>query len=408
MRLLFLTETIPYPPDSGGRIKTYHTLRMLSQEHEVHCHALVRDEARLRFEPDLARVCSSISLHLVKRHLVGELWTALVSTLSRIPFVVRRHFHRQVLEQLRAATRRLRFDAVYCDHLSMVEYGRRLGLPIVLDAHNVEFEIVRRHADTLGWWSPARLFAAMEWRRLERYERQWYPGCRLIFAVSDVDARTISAFAGTVPVVVVPISVDLAGVPPRPSLVRDPEILFVGGLHWPPNADAVDYFIKDIFPVIRTSVPDARVTVVGAAPRRVARRFDHVPGVRLVGHVDDVEGYFSASRVMVVPIRSGSGMRVKILDALARQLLTVTTSIGCEGIDVVPGTHLLVGDTPLEFARLVTQALRDDGLTAALAKAGRELVAERYDIPVVALRVLRSFHQTFPSQCPMREPLASI
>jgi polysaccharide biosynthesis protein PslH len=398
MRLLFLTETIPFPPDSGGRIKTYNTLRILSQEHEVHCHALVREQARLRFEQDLARVCASASLHLVKRHPVGELQTAVASLLTGEPFLVRRHFHRQVLKQLVAASRRHPFDAIYCDHLSMIEYGRRLRLPVVLDAHNVEFEIVRRYAQTLAW-SPARLFAELEWRRLERYERRWYPACRLAFAVSDVDARTIGAFAGTaVPIVVVPISVDLTSVPARPALVNDPEILFVGGLRWPPNADAVEYFIRDIFPAVRESVPDARVTVVGKDPEPVVRHLGHPPGVRFVGHVENVEHYFARSRVMVVPIRSGSGMRVKILDGLARQLLTVTTTVGCEGIDVVPGTHLLVGDTPAEFARLVTCALKDDVLTNAVTKAGRELVVEKYSMPAIADRVLGTFRATFESR----------
>jgi glycosyltransferase involved in cell wall biosynthesis len=119
--------------------------------------------------------------------------------------------------------------------------------------------------------------------------------------------------------------------------------------------------------------------------------------VRFVGHVEDVEPYFSRSRVMVVPIRSGSGMRVKILDGLARRLLTVTTSIGCEGIDVVPGTHLLVGDTPAEFAGLVTRALKDDVLANTVTKAGRELVVEKYGMPVIADRVLGAFRATFDS-----------
>ncbi len=395
MRLLFLTETIPYPLDSGGRIKSYNTLRILSREHDVQCEALVRDAAQLEYEGELSRVCGGVTLHHVPRRPIDDVKTALISTITGAPFVLRRHFHRRVLDQLLDKVRKNRYDAVYCDHLSMLEYGRRLGLPIVLDAHNVEFEIVRRHARTLGL-SAVRLFAEMEWRRLRRYEHRWYPACRLIFAVSDVDAETIRQFAGSsVPVVTVPIAVDLDAIPVRQGFVKEPEILFVGGLAWPPNADAVEYFIKDIFPTIREAVPAVRLTVVGSRPEAISPQLTQTPGIRLVGHVKDVEEYFSRSRVMVVPIRSGSGMRVKILDGLARELATVTTSVGCEGIDAVPETHILVGDTPAEFARHVTRVLSDDKLTSAIARSGRELIVEKYDVPAIARRLLDTFRAAF-------------
>jgi len=154
MRLLFLTETIPYPLDSGGRIKTYNTLKVLSSEHEVHCHALVRDRERLRFEPELRSVAATVTLHPLERSWSHEISCAALAQATGAPFLVVRHFHRHVFEQLRTACRGATFDAVYCDHLSMLEYGRRLDLPIVLDAHNVEFEIVRRHAATRDNRSP--------------------------------------------------------------------------------------------------------------------------------------------------------------------------------------------------------------------------------------------------------------
>lgn len=388
MRILFLTETIPFPLDSGGRIKTYNTLRILSSDHEVHCHALVRDERHLRFERDLARYCASLMLHAVPRSRMRDVGCLALSQATRVPFLIRRHFHRGVLAQIRSACRQHDFDAVYCDHLSMLEYGRRLPLPIVVDAHNVEFQIVRRHAATLGW-SPTRAFAEQEWRRLKEYERQWYPACRVVFSVSEIDARVIRTLArNRVPVVVVPITVDAYAARQVETLVTDPEILFVGGLHWPPNADAVTYFVQQIFPTIRDAIPNARLTVVGRPDEHVQRRLGVAPRVRFVGHVDDVEPYFQGSRVMVVPIRSGSGMRVKILDALARGLPTVSTTVGCEGIDTEPGVHLLVADEPADFAAQVIRLLTDGALARSLADAGRLLVLGAYDTSVVAGRVL--------------------
>jgi polysaccharide biosynthesis protein PslH len=394
MRLLFLTETIPYPLDSGGRIKSYHTLRMLSSAHEVHCHALVRDRALLGGKTALEAVACRVVLHPVPRTWPRELASAAVSQITRTPFLVRRHFHRAVLGQLRSASDRVRFDAVYCDHLSMLEYGRRLGLPIVLDAHNVEFEIIRRHAATLGR-SPVRLLAEVEWRRLRRYEQRWYRECRLIFSVSDVDAARIRSLAGRgVPVTTVPIAVDAASLPPAAGSL-EPRILFVGGLHWPPNADAVTYFARDVLPLVRAAVPDVTFTVVGRDPDTVARAIGDTRGIEFAGHVADLAPYYDRCRAMVVPIRSGSGMRVKILDALARGVPTISTTIGAEGIAVRSGEHLLVADDQASFASAVVEVLSNEMLAASLGRAGRALVADCYDTPVIRSRVLDALQRTF-------------
>jgi glycosyltransferase involved in cell wall biosynthesis len=388
MRILLVTETIPFPLDSGGRIKTFNTLRILSSEHEVHCHALVRDERHLRFESQLAQHCAKVSLHHVPRTRVSELACAMTSVATGRPFLVRRHFSPRVLGELERACQQHAYDLIYCDHLSMLEYGRRLTLPVVLDAHNVEFAIVRRHAATLRW-SPLRPLAALEWRALRRYERRLYPRCRLIFSVSDVDRDEISRLTGgRSRVLAVPISVDAKAATGVPVLTDDPEVLFVGGLHWPPNADAVRFFVHDVFPRIRDVLPGVRLTVVGRGFEHVRTLVGDQPRVSFAGHVDDVEPYFRRSRVMVVPIRSGSGMRVKILDGLARGIPTVTTTVGCEGIDVEPGRHVMVADEPAAFGRAVLTLLQDRLLAESLAAEGRRLVLEKYDTGVIRRRVL--------------------
>jgi polysaccharide biosynthesis protein PslH len=387
MRLLFLTETIPFPLDSGGRIKTFNTLRMLAHEHQVHCHALVRDEARLRYKSHLAVHCTQVTLHYAPRSTIGEIRSAATGFARGLPFVIARQFHQTVMDRIVEDARTRRFDAVYCDHLSMFEYARRLALPIMMDAHNVEFEIVRRHAITIGA-RPLRLVYEREWRSLRRYEMRAYPRCRLIFSVSDVDAESIRRLGGAAnAVVALPISVDAATISVL-DLPAAPEMLFVGGLRWPPNADAVTYFVDAILPRIRRVLPQARVTVVGEVPALLAARLNGREGVRLAGYVDDVAPMFAASRVMVVPLRSGSGMRVKILDAFARSLPVVTTSVGAEGLDGRAGEEWLAGDTPEAFAEEVVRVLQDAQLAERLRSAGRNLVRRRYEVSVVGAQLL--------------------
>jgi glycosyltransferase involved in cell wall biosynthesis len=390
MRLLLLTESIPYPLDSGGRIKTYHTLRILAREHEVHCHAFIREERQRADGRALTALAASVTLHLLPRRWWREARYLLRSAFSGTPYTVARHFDPVACAAIEADIRRLRPDLVYCDHLSMMEYGARLNVPLVYDAHNVEHALLRRFG--AGRRNlVTRLAAAIEWRRVRAYEREACRRSRLVFAVSDVDRRALAELAGRpVPIRTAPISVDAASMTPRAGTPSTPALLFLGGLHWPPNAEALVFFVQDIWPLVRRARPDATLTVVGRADRPVAERCRRAPGVTLTGWVEDIEPYVRRSRALVVPMRAGSGMRVKILEAMSRGVPVVSTSLGCEGIDVRSGEHLLVADDPERFADAVLQVMADDDLAASLAIAARRLALARYDVEVVGVTVLQA------------------
>lgn len=395
MRILFVTETVPYPLDSGGRIKTFHTLRMLAGAHDVRLHAFIRDEAQRAHRPALEGLGVPTTLHLVPRSIPREAWFAARSLLGA-PYTVGRHFDGGVHRLLCAEAEAWRPDLVYCDHLSMGEYARRLGLPIVYDAHNVEYALLQRFAGTRP--DPVtRAAAAVEWRRVRDYEADLCRRSRLVFVVSDVDRRALAALSGSgVPFVEVPIAVDAASTPPIAALSRSPRLLFLGGLHWPPNADALLTFVREMWPQVRAARPDATLTSVGRDDHPSAAECRSAPGVHLTGWVPEIDPFVQESRVLVVPMRAGSGMRVKILEAMARGLPVVSTSVGCEGIDVEPGTHVLVADTPDAFAGAVLRVLADDDLAATLARNARALVIERYDVTAVQSTVLHALAAVRP------------
>jgi glycosyltransferase involved in cell wall biosynthesis len=389
MRILLLTETIPYPLDSGGRIKTYHTLQMLSREHEVHCFAFVRSETQRAHLSAIREVCASVTLELLPRSPMRELGYVARGLRQGLPYTVLRHFEPASLAAIRRVLQR-GFDVVYADHLSMMEYARRLGVPIVHDAHNVEFEILRRYASTRRF-SPLGPLLAWEWRRVGDYERLAYAESDLVLAVSDADAQAIRRLAGKeTHVHVIPISVDACAVQPVQELTREPRLLFVGGLHWPPNLDALVHFARDVWPLIRQAVPAAQLTVVGRDDVSAARFLRRTPGFMLTGYVEDVGPHFDGSRAMVVPLRAGSGMRVKILEAFARGLPVVSTPTGHEGLDVEPGSHLLSAAEPPLLAREAVRLMTDDELARRIAIEARRLVEKKYDVRVVGRGLLEA------------------
>ena len=180
------------------------------------------------------------------------------------------------------------------------------------------------------------------------------------------------------PFVVIPICVDTQAIHSRPRAAT-PGILFLGGMHWPPNAEGVRWFAEAILPAIRASEPGARLLAVGRQPPPSLRQPAVAKLIEAPGYVEDAEPYWARSQVFVVPLRAGGGMRVKILDAWAQGLPVVSTTIGAEGLTYRQGESILIADTPADFAQAVVRILRDAGLAARLAAGGRANVEQHYD-----------------------------
>ena len=383
MRILFVTETIPFPLDTGGRIKTHQTLRLLAGRHDVHLHAFIRTPAERDHLSAFSGLCSATTLHLVERTTLGEARDLLTSLGRREPFTVRRHWRARVAAAIAEDARAFAPDLVYCDHLSTLQYGLPLGLPVFHDAHNVEFSLVKRFARAHAT-SARGLLAAREWRALRSYERRVYPRCRTISAVSAGDGAALRALAGPDPGIhVVPIAFDAGNARARSDVPRDATLLFVGGLHWPPNEEGVAYFAREVWPRIRAQRPDATCTIVGRASES-QRRVLSSDGLAIAGYLDDVGPQFQRARVFIVPLLAGGGMRVKILEAFARGVPVVSSQVGAEGIDAVDGEHLLLADDPQRFAQAAIEVLADDLLAARLAVAARGLLDRRYSLAAIA------------------------
>jgi len=273
-------------------------------------------------------------------------------------------------------------------HLDMLHLGDYLdlcaGKPVVLVEHNIESTLLRRRVENTS--NPlAKLYLYYQYLKLKSYESRVCRRVSQVVTVSELDARALQHLAGISGVNPISNGVDTSyframGVPRRPN-----SLVFVGGLTWFPNYDAIRYFCAEILPLVAAEVADVSLTVVGKNPeQRGVREIAENPRVRLAGLVDDVRPYISEASAYVVPLRIGGGTRLKILDALSMGMPLVSTSIGCEGLDVVSGEHLLIADTPQELAREIVRVLRNPDLGWRLGAAGRELVEQKYEWSVIA------------------------
>jgi len=209
----------------------------------------------------------------------------------------------------------------------------------------------------------------------------------LVLACSEVDRRQIHALTPNARVEVLPNGVDPhrfddLGPPPR-----DPVVTFTGFLAYWPNADACRYLATAILPLLREQVPDVQVRLVGRLPPEMVVDLGALAGVEVRADAPDIRPWLAQSRVMVAPIRAGSGTRLKILEAFAAGRPVVSTSIGCEGLDVVHEEHLLIADTPAAFASAVARLLADAALAGRIAAGARHLLLQHYDRAALADRL---------------------
>jgi glycosyltransferase involved in cell wall biosynthesis len=389
VRILLLTQVLPFPADSGPKIKTLNLLRYLADRHDVHLVSFVRSDAEAASAEQLRRWCSTVDVVRIRRSRVRDLAYFVEALVKRRSFLVLRDDSDVMRSYVERLVHQFHIDAVHADQLTMGQFAEHLPVPLrVLDEHNAVWTIVRRVARHERW-GLRRIAAELEWRRLKAYEGRLCRDFDRVLTVSDEDLRDLESAAGArIRASIIPIAVDtheLHFMPPRATARH---ILSLATMFYPPNVEGVDWFAREVYPLIRRETQDAPFTIVGSRPpESIQRLATDQPGIEVTGYVADLDPYLRRSAMLVVPLHSGSGMRVKILEAFARGIPVVSTTIGVEGIEARNGEHLLVADSPEAFAGAVMDVLHDPVAAAARATAARRLVEERYD-RVSALRPL--------------------
>jgi polysaccharide biosynthesis protein PslH len=379
MRILLLAQVVPYPPDSGPKIKTFNVLRYLAQQHEVHVVAFSRSPNEDAAARSLAEFCAGVTTVPLQRSKGRDMASLVRSAATGRPFLVERDDSPRMRRTISQLLTTLPFDAVHADQLTMAQFAEALPVRLrVLDEHNAVWKIVGRAAPQQGVLRP---IAELEWRKLRSYEGSVCRRFDQVLVVSEEDRRALEEASGneTTPRVI-PIAVDTNEFrfeSPKPNARH---VLSLGTMFYPPNAEAVLWFARNVFPIVRAASPGSKFFVVGSRPPATVKRLAHpTNGVMVTGYVADIKPVLDQSAVLVVPVRAGSGMRVKILEAFARGVPVVSTSVGIEGIEARAGEHFLLGDDAQTFASAVIHILEDTAAAGRLAQAARKLVERQYD-----------------------------
>ncbi len=383
-RLLFLCQTVPYPPDSGVAIRSYHVLRMLARRFDVTALCFYRRKGGAVSPDDLTQRLEALrSIAEVEAFPVPQEHSRWRLAWDHLRSVGRQRAHTTfafdsaaVRARVTQLLRERRFALIHLDSLALSRYLPLVGAaPVVCVHHNVESLLLDRRAgvERNPW---RRQYLGHQARLMEREERRWCRRCALNVVVSESDAVELGRIVPGVKSAVVPNGVDIDTF--RPGVGREEGLVFVGELTWFPNLDALQFFHDEILPRVRALHGETPIRWVGRVSDDARRQYGHRSAIELTGYVPDVRPYVHDAACYVVPLRVGGGTRLKILDAWAMGKAVVSTSVGCEGLAAQDGRNILVRDDPDGFAQAVCDVLRDEPLRRRLGAAARHTVEQQY------------------------------
>lgn len=399
LRVLWLSHFVPFPPKGGCFQRSYNLLKQVGMHHDIHLVALrhkasTHPEAETReARAELLRHCRSVDVIDIARtaSAFGLGAKAMLSLATATPFNVTVYRAREVRQAVRTLTARYAFDVAHFDTVGLAQYRPDVGpIPSVMTHHGAESHMIRRRI-RLERNGLKKMFFAFEWLTLRAYERAMCPRFGANIVMSDDDGDIMREVAPAARFTTVPNGVDLEYFSVAPP-VRTRSLVFAGRLDQYSNRDGILHFVETAWPALRARYPEAVLHVLGSnAPERLRRQAASDERLNVPGFVPDVRPYFRDATAAICPLRDGGGTRLKVLDALAQGVPLVSTTIGCEGIAVKDGTHVLIADTPEAFVHQLSRVFDDEPLRRRLAASGRALMEARYSWPALATTLIGEY-----------------
>lgn len=399
MKVLWLGHNLAYPPKGGALQRNYNLLREIARKCEVHVLAFDQPVTRpTNVSPQdclqaLSRFCASADWVSLSSSSFGRTRYGLAITgiMTGEPYDFAWLRAAEMADKLRKMVEKVSPDVVHVDTLGLAQYLPAIGSSrSVLNHHDVEsckIELrARKERNVL-----LKSYFKMEARKLAAAERRWCPKFDVNAVVSEDEGHVLAQACPGLKVRVVPNGVDTEYFTPR----ADPgtrTILFCGSMDMHPNQEAMEYFLRQIWPRVVAQAPDVNLLIVGRKPPTWLNevvRTDH--RIQVTGFVDDVRPYFQKAAVCICPILSGGGTRLKILDSLAMGVPVVATSFAASGLSLEHGKHLLLADTEQQFADDIRQLLTTPALRSELASAGAKRVDQLYSWTVVGQTLMDTY-----------------
>jgi glycosyltransferase involved in cell wall biosynthesis len=409
MKILWVKPGKLLPLDTGGKLRSYNILRHLSARHELTYLSYYGGERDPAYEREIVGLLpGTVVVHTaapdstpLERYLDYArrfFWSA--------PYAVSKFTDPQVRRLLAPWLSQRRFDVVVCDFLSSaLNFPSPLVTPTALFQHNVETVLWQRKAKLEIRWID-RLISKIEYAKMRRFEPAQVRRFHHVIAVSNADRDAMKTMVDASHISVVPTGVDLGQYRYDPNAVpASPLVVFTGSMDWEANIDGVEFFCKEIWPLVLAKVPAARFRIVGRDPHPRVQKLAS-DSVEVTGSVPSIVDHLRQAAVFVVPLRIGGGTRIKIYEAMAVGKAAISTTVGAEGLDVQHERDILLVDDPVRFSEAVVSILQDGELRRRL-EAGAAATASKFDWSVITERFVEVLQTTISEASGERAPVES-
>jgi glycosyltransferase involved in cell wall biosynthesis len=382
LKVLFLSQRFLFPMDTGGKIRTGKILEQLKNMVSLTVISNVespKDDQYLDRMPELCDRFIPVPWKEMPRYSLKFYLKIAGQSFSRYPISVLNDYSARLERRVISELKSNRYDLAICDFLqSTLNFRRVNGTPTLLFQHNVEATIAKRHSEQAK--DPiSKIFWGLQYSKMFRHEGEMCRRFDGIVAVSENDRERMEEWFRAKNVYEIPTGVDTDFYKPAENVAEKKQLIFTGSMDWLPNEDAMIYFIKKIFPLIKKEEPETTLVIVGRRPTpNLLKLTEGRDDITTTGWVDDTRPYMAESAVFIVPIRIGGGTRMKIYEALAMGKAMVSTAVGAEGLPLTHGEQIMFADEEKAFAGHVVTLLRDKTLRKKLGAIARKYVYENF------------------------------
>lgn len=385
MKILMLTPYLPYPLLTGGQTRSYNLIKRLSAlGHEITLFCLVKNDDERKYAPELEKFCREVRVF----NRPKKPWTIkniLRTGFSFYPFLVIRNWASGERIAVAEILKKEKFDLIHAETFYVMPHIPKTQIPILLVEQTIEYLVYKHFVDKHPLF-PIKPLLYLDVAKLKFWEIRYWRQAKKVVAMSEEDRKIMLADITGLDVDIVPNGVDSAYFKQKVvERSKTPVVLYLGNFTWLQNREAVDVLVEKIWPQIKDSLTNAKLWIIGKEAKNFFKKLESEE-IR-VDEVGDVRFAYQEATVLVAPIYSGGGTRLKNFETFASGLPVVTTSIGIGGTDAKDGVHVIIKDNPREIALAVVDLVKDVKKYKKIAEHARELVGEKYDWDPIAKKL---------------------
>ena len=403
LNILWISHFVPYPPKGGCFQRSYNLIKEVSRNNNIYLIALRHKDKTTHPESETKKAKSELE-KLCKKVIIVDIssfsgvnfyFMAFKSIFNINPLTVNLFKSKYAENIIAKLVNDIEFDVAHYDTISLCEYMHHTGsIPKILNHHGVESFMIRRRVNNEQNFLK-KLYLFIESYKLRKYEERNCHKYYLNLTVSEDDKSMLMKISPLSHVEVVENGVDVDYFKQKDKHNNTNRLIFAGRMDQYSNVDAIMQFCRNVWPLVKERFPEIRFSLIGNnPPQKLLDMARNDERIEVLGYVDDVRSYFAGATISICPIRDGGGTRLKILDAMAMGMPIISTTIGCEGIDVSPGKDVLIANTPEEYVYNIRRLINDDVLRENLSNNARKTVENKYSWNIIGQKLNKYYHDS--------------